>query len=68
MTVSKSNGGKPPNLNFHSMTFKQSVQVKYVGVILYKYLNFKPNVKKLKQNFIQFFQTLNGFVNFWVKN
>ena len=49
MTISKSKGTKPPNLNFHGMTFKQSDKIKYLGVILDKNLNFKPHIKKIKQ-------------------
>ena len=39
MTISKSNGIKPPNLNFLVMTFKQSDKIKYLGVTLDKHLN-----------------------------
>ena len=49
MTISKSKGTKPPNLNFLVMTFKQSDKIKYLGVTLDKHLNFKPLVKKLTQ-------------------
>ena len=49
MTISKSKGTKPPNLNFQGMAFKQSDKIKYLGVTLDKNLNFKPHVKKLKQ-------------------
>ena len=32
MTISKSKGTKPPNLNFQGMTLKQSDKIKYLGV------------------------------------
>ena len=50
MTISKSKGTKPPNSNFHSMTFKQSDKIKYFGVILDKNLNFEHHLKKIKKN------------------
>ena len=49
MTISKSKGTKLPNLNFQGMSFKQSDNIKYLGMTLDKNINFKPHVKKLKQ-------------------
>ena len=49
MTISKSKGTKLPNLNFQGMSFKQSDNIKYLGMTSEKNINFKPHVKKLKQ-------------------
>ena len=38
-----------PKIRFKSVEFKQSSKIKYVGVLLDVILNFKPQVKKVKQ-------------------
>ena len=56
MRVSKGKE-KPPNLNFQNQSSKQADEIRYISVFCIKKLNFKPNVKKSKENYIRLLQT-----------
>ena len=49
MTISSKHIPVLPQLTFKGLSFTQSRKIKYLGVLLDDRLNFKPNIKKIKQ-------------------